>query len=161
MSLELGRALNGLTLEDLNQRPSSETTSMGWLAWHLARCQDRAVADLMGEDQLWIRDKWFAKFNRPEDPQDLGVYVSLEEVAAFKSPEAEILLGYQQAVFNRAKDYIGSLSEAGLDREIDNPRSPTVWARLLGIVNDSSQHLGQIAYVRGLLKGKGWWEASR
>ena len=35
----------------------------------------------------------------------------------------------------------------------------TVRRRLLGIISEGLQHVGQAAYVRGLLKGKGWPEA--
>jgi len=33
---------------------------------------------------------------------------------------------------------------------------PTVGVRLVSVMADQLQHCGQIGYVRGLLKGKGW-----
>lgn len=161
MSQEMERSLDGLSLNDMNRQPSTDTSSIGWLAWHLTRVQDRAIADLARGVQLWVRDEWHSKFNRPPDPQDFGFGHSLEDLAAFKSPDAQILLDYYHAVFERSKHYISSLSEIDLDREVDHPKFPTVAARLVGIVNDNYQHVGQIAYVRGLLKGIGWWEAVR
>ena len=156
MSQELERDLTGLSLEDINWQPSADTNSMGWLTWHLDRCQDRTIADLRGEKQLWISDQWHVKFNRPADPQDFGLNATPEELISFKSPDVNILLEYHQAVYDTAKEYISNLTETDLDRETGNPRWPTVWASIQKVINDNYQHIGQIAYLRGLLKGMGW-----
>lgn len=50
------------------------------------------------------------------------------------------------------------LSTADLERELNEPwyqRLPTAGVRLVSVMSDSLQHAGQVAYVRGLLKGKG------
>jgi len=63
-------------------------------------------------------------------------------------------------VLERSKDYISSkLSETELARESKSltlATVNTVRARLVGVINDNLQHVGQAAYVSGLLKGKGW-----
>jgi len=38
---ELEHALDGLTVDDLNQQPHPNCNSIGWLTWHLTRAQDR------------------------------------------------------------------------------------------------------------------------
>ena len=156
MSQEMDRALDGLTVDDVNQQPSPDTNSIGWLVWHLTRCFDAAIANVLGEEQLWVKDKWHARFNRPADPKDIGVRQTPEDLAAFKSPNVQTLLAYHHAVLERSKYYISNLSETDLDREIDHHRYPTVGARLVGVIGDNLQHAGQVAYVHGLLKGKGW-----
>jgi hypothetical protein len=156
-------ALSGLAEDDLNHQPCSDCNSMGWLAWHLTRVQDDHVADLMGEEQLWIRDGWHARFNRAPEPKDIGWGHSSEDVSAFRSPDVTTLLEYHRAVLERTKRYIATLSPADLDRELNEPwfqPLPTVGVRLVSVMSDSLQHAGQIAYLRGLLKGKGWLEAS-
>jgi hypothetical protein len=132
---------------------------MGWLTWHLTRVQDDHIADLMGEEQLWIKDEWHARFNRAANLKDIGFGHSSEQVAAFKSPEVDTLLDYHRAVLERSKQYINNLSTADLDRELNEPwyqPLPTVGVRLVSVMSDCLQHAGQAAYVRGLLKGKGW-----
>lgn len=160
ISRELEGVLDGLTVDDLNQRPSADCNSIGWLAWHLTRSQDRNIGEVTGEEQLWIKDGWHAKFNRAPDPSETGFGHSSEEVAAFRSPDSKTLMGYHRAVLERSKDYISSkLSETELARESKSltlATVNTVRARLVGVINDSLQHVGQAAYVRGLLKGKGW-----
>ncbi|MFC2060072.1 DinB family protein [Chloroflexota bacterium] len=155
-SQALERALEGLTQDDLNQQPNPDSNSMGWIVWHLTRIQDRAIADLTGEEQLWIKDTWHSKFNRPADPQDVGVRHMPEDLAAFKSPDVQTLLAYHQAVLQVSKRYISNLSQTDLDRWLGHPRYATVGARLVVLISENLQHAGQVAYVHGLLKGKGW-----
>jgi uncharacterized damage-inducible protein DinB len=152
----LEKALEGLTLNDLNIQVRPDCNSIGWLTWHLTRAQDRAIASLTGEGQLWVKDKWHANFNRPPDTEDSGFGHGLEDLAEFKSPDVQTLRGYHQAVLERTKRYISNLTETDLGQEIDHPKFPTVGKRLAAVINDNLQHAGQVAYLRGLLTGKGW-----
>jgi hypothetical protein len=155
----LSSALKGLSEEDLNWQPRHDCNSIGWIAWHLTRQQDVQIASLMGEEQLWIKDKWHSKFNRPADPEDTGFGDTPKEVSAFKSPDVKTLLDYQRAVLERSKKYFSKLSKTDLDRELDEPwfkPLPTVGVRLVSILSDSLLHAGQVTYIRGLRQGKGW-----
>ena len=155
----LEHVLKGLSQVDLNWQPKADCNSIGWLAWHLARQQDAQIASLMGEEQLWIKEKWYAKFNRQAEPMDLGFGDMPEQVAAFKTPDTKILLDYNRAVVERSQQYIQTLSESDLDKELEEPwfkPPPTVGVRLISIMDDSMIHAGQAAYARGLRQGKGW-----
>ncbi|MFC2045524.1 DinB family protein [Chloroflexota bacterium] len=160
ISRELEVVLGGLTVDDLNQRPGSDCNSIGWLAWHLTRSHDRNMTELMVEEQLWIRDRWYAKFNLTPNPAETGFKHSAEEVTTFRSPDSNTLMAYHRAVLKRIEIYINNaLSEEELERETYSATlhiSGLVEARLVGVINDSMQHVGQAAYLRGLLKGKGW-----
>ncbi len=160
ISQELETVLEGLTVDDLNQQPHPDSNSIGWLAWHLTRSHDRNMSEIAGEEQLWIKDEWYHKFNRAPDPSETGVHHSPEETAAFRSPDSATILEYHRAVVERIKNYIDRrLSESELERESHSPTLGTtrpVEARLIGVINEGFQHVGQAAYVRGLLKGKGW-----
>jgi hypothetical protein len=151
--------LKGLTQEDLRWQPQEDSNSIGWLVWHLTRQQDAQVAALMGEDQLWIKDRLYSRFNRDADPKDIGFGHTPEQVAAFRPPDSKILIGYLQATVERTKKYFKTLSKEDLDRELDEPwfqPLPTVGVRLISILDDCILHAGQAAYVRGLIQGKGW-----
>ena len=155
----LQNVLKGLTQDDLNWQSRRDCNSIGWLIWHLTRQQDAQIASLMGEDQLWIKDEWYAMFNRQPEPNDIGFGHGPEQVSAFKPPQAKILLDYNRAVVERSKHYISSVSKTDLDRELDESwfqPLPTVGVRLVSILDDSVLHAGQVAYVRGLRQGKGW-----
>ena len=160
ISQELEEVLEGLTVDELNQQPRPDCNSIGWLAWHLTRSHDRNTSELLAEEQLWIKDNWHARFNRAPDPADTGFGHSSEDMAAFRSPDSKTLLEYHHATLELAKRYINdTLSETELKRENESPtfgNVATVRRRLLGIISDGLQHVGQAAYVRGLLQGKGW-----
>jgi hypothetical protein len=152
-------ALKGLDKKDLDRQPAPDCNSIGWITWHLTRGQDAQIAGLAGEKQVWIQGDWYSKFNRPPDPEDSGFGHTAEEVAAFKSPDSKTLLDYYRATMVQTKKYIATLNLSDLDRQLNetwyNP-PPTVGVRLVSIMADCLQHSGEIAYLRGLIKGKGW-----
>jgi hypothetical protein len=153
------RALDGLSQKDLDLQSRPDCNSMGWTAWHQARELDGLISSITGEEQLWIKDKWHEKFNRSPDSTDSGTGHTPEQVAAFISPDVKTLLNYYQAVLEKAKHSITSLSSSDLSRKIDDPWAqyfPTVGSRLTVALTEVLQHAGQVGYMRGLLKGKGW-----
>lgn len=157
---ELERTLEGLTVDDLNQQPQPDCNSIGWIAWHLTRSQDRMIEDLTGGEQTWIKDKWFLKFIRFPNASETGIHQSQEEAAAFLSPDIVTVMEYHRAVLEQTRQYISKqLSEDELDRLFTNPvfaHQRTPRERIMGVISDNLQHVGQAAYVRGLLKGRGW-----
>ena len=73
---------------------------------------------------------------------------------AFRSPPVDTLLAYHRAVLERTQKFLITLSSADLDRQLNEPwfqPLPTVGVRLISILGDSLEHIGQAAYVRGLL----------
>ena len=127
-------ALAGVRAADLDWPPRPGTNPLGWTVWHLTRVEDAQIADLMGEADLWTRDGWHAKFNRPPDHEDSGYGHTAAQVGAFRSPSAKVQLDYLRAATERTKQYLATLSPADLDRELDEPwytPRPTVGVRLL------------------------------
>ena len=155
----LHRALEGASTETLNRMPNSHSNSMAWLAWHLTRIQDDHFASLAGEPQLWTSEGWHERFGMPADDAITGGGHTLEEAAAVQVESADVLLGYNDAVYERSRRYLAGLTPADLDRELNEPRwnpLPTVGVRLVSIVSDNTQHAGQAMYLRGYFDGFGW-----
>ncbi len=153
------RILNGLQQADMDWRPSEDTNSIGWLLWHATRGLDAQIAALAGDEQLYIKDGWHAKFNREADPKDVGFGHTTEQVAAFRSPAPEVFVDYNKAVVARTVAYLKTLTGKDLDRELNEPwfqPLPTLGVRLVSIMEDGMLHAGQAAYLRGLRQGKGW-----
>jgi hypothetical protein len=145
--------LGGLRPADLDWAPRPGANTLGWTAWHLTRVQDSQIADLMGAEQLWLRDRWHARFGRPADGDDTGYGHTPEEVRAFRSPSGRVQLAYLRAVVERTKGYLATLTPEALARELDEPWSrprPTVAVRLVSILADCHQHAGEASYIRGL-----------
>ena len=160
ISQELEKVLEGLTVDDLNQCPHPDCNSIGWLAWHLTRSHDRNVSEIVGKEQLWIEDEWYARFNRAPDPGETGVGHGSKEAAEFRAPDGKAIMDYHHAVLEMVKGYISTkLTEEELARDAESPTLgivAPVRRRLLGVISEGFQHVGQAAYVHGLLKGKGW-----
>ncbi len=147
------RVLDGLGADDLAYRPDAEANSIAWLVWHLARVQDDHIADVAGADQVWRTGGWAARFDLPFDEAAIGFGQTTTEVAAVRA-DADLLAGYYDAVHAATMAYLETLSEQDLDRVVDDRWDPpvTLAVRLVSVVNDDTQHVGQAAYVRGLLE---------
>lgn len=155
----LGKALNKLTEDELHRQPQSDCNSIAWLAWHLTRVQDHHLSDLAGLDQVWTEDGWHAKFSMDPDPENVGWGHTPEQVANFRAPNAGILHEYYCAVLNRSRTYLANLQPEDLMRVLDEPQwneTVTVGIRLVSVMNDNTEHMGQINYLRGLFGGIGW-----
>ena len=146
-------AANDLSLEQLAFRPDRESNSIGWLVWHLTRIQDDHVAGLQGEEQVWTAGGWCEQFALSLDPSDTGYGHGPEDVAKV-SAEAPLLLGYFEEVHQETVAYLRTVSDAGLEQVIDDSWDPpvTIGIRLVSVIADDLQHVGQAAYVRGLVQ---------
>ena len=155
----LDYTLAGLTVDDLDWQPKPDCNSIGWVVWHLTRLQDKTVSDFTGEAQLWIKEGWHKKFNRPADAKDTGGRMKPEELPTFKSPPVDVLMGYFKAVLARSQKYFATLKPADLDKIVEGtpfPKPPTRGGLLLIIMGDGLQHAGQASYIRGMRQGFGW-----
>ena len=155
----LHRVLPKLPPGYLNRMPTPETNSISWLAWHLTRIHDDHLSALAGVPQLWVSGGWHERFGFAADDMTTGGGFSLEQVAAFEVDSVDVLLGYNDAVYEQSKRYLATLGSADLDRVLNEPQYdplPTVGVRLVSVISDNTQHAGQIAYLRGYFEGFGW-----
>jgi uncharacterized damage-inducible protein DinB len=146
------RVVDGLTDDDLAWRPGPDANPIGWLVWHLLRVQDDHVAEVAGREQVWTARGFADRFGLPFDAAATGFGQSSDEVAQVRVG-AELLAEYAAAVHEQSADFLSGLGEQDLDRIVDERWDPpvTLGVRLVSVVNDDTQHLGQAAYVRGLL----------
>ncbi len=146
-------AVNGLSPEELSFRPEAESNSIAWLVWHLTRIQDDHVAAIDGTQQIWTAKGWVDRFALPLDPSDTG-YGHDPERVALVTADALSLLGYYEDVHSHTLEFVRSLSESDLARIVDRRWDPpvTMGVRLVSVIEDDLQHVGQAAYVRGILE---------
>ncbi|MBM0228043.1 MULTISPECIES: DinB family protein [Micromonospora] len=150
----VGAAVDGLGPEQLRQPPAPGANTVGWLIWHLTRIQDSGVADLLGEEQVWVSGDWAGRFGLTADPNDTGFGYTTEQVLACRPESGQALLDYHRAVAERTGAYLRGLRPGDLDRVVDENWDPPVTAgvRLISLLEDNLQHAGQAAYVRGLIE---------
>ena len=149
----LGRTLSGVTAEQLCARVGPEANTIGWLAWHLLRVQDDHVAEVAGREQVWTAEGWSQRFGLPLDDDATGYGFSPDQVAAVRIEDPQLLVGYGAAVHARTAEFLQGLSDEDLDRVVDERWDPpvTLGVRLVSVLSDDLQHIGQAAYLKGLL----------
>lgn len=144
-------AVRGLTSSQLAARLDHDANSVAWLTWHLARVQDDHVADAFGVPQVWI--EYGKRFELPFPPGDIGYGHSSEEVAQVTVASPDLLTGYYDAVHQQTLRLIAGVTDADLDRVVDEAWDPpvTLGVRLVSVISDCLQHAGQAAFIRGIL----------
>lgn len=148
-------AVAGLGERDLAYRPGSADAPgnpIGWLVWHAARIQDDHVAEVAGTEQVWTAQGFAERFDLPFAVTATGYGQSADEVARLRA-DADVLVDYLSAVHDASAAYLADVGEVDLDRVVDERWDPpvTLGVRLASVVDDGTQHVGQAAYVRGLL----------
>lgn len=144
-------ALPTLDLDVLNAHPGGHPNSPAWLLWHAARQMDVQLAQLTGDTEVWA-DGWRDRLNLGPTGDGLGYGDSPEQAERVKSDDQEGLTGYLAAVCSAAARYAGTLREGQWEEIIDDSHDPPVTraTRLVSIVDDAAQHVGQVAYVAGM-----------
>ncbi len=147
------QATDGLDADQLATPPADGANTVGWLVWHLARVQDHHVAELLDQDQLWVGGDWAGRFGLEPDAGNTGYGHDPDEVLAVRPDGPAALTEYLDAVQSRTTAYLRGLGPDDLDRVVDENWDPpvTLGVRLVSVADDSLQHVGQAAYVRGLL----------
>jgi hypothetical protein len=148
---ETHAVLDGATRDVLTYRPDADANSIAWLIWHLTRIQDDHVADVAGVEQRWTAAGWYDRFALPFPPEAHGYGHTSADVAQV-DVDGALLLGYFDAVHEFTTSYVGGLRDDDLDRIVDTRWDPPVslGVRLVSVIADDLQHVGQAAYVRGL-----------
>lgn len=142
-----------LDVDALTWAPGTGANPIGWQIWHLTRVQDSHVAELVDRAQVWASGPWAGRFGLEPDPADTGYGHSPEQVAAVRPDGPDALVAYYEAVADPTREYLRGLTPDDLDRIVDRNWDPpvTLGVRLVSIFDDSTQHAGQAAYVKGLL----------
>jgi len=150
---EVARVVDGLSSEQLAIRLAGEANSIGWLVWHLTRVQDDHVAGAFGRQQVWLEGGWQARFGLPFEAADVGYGQTSEQVGTAVGLDARGLVGYHHDVHRRTLELLATLDDDDLERIVDTnfvpPVTLAVW--LVSVLSDDLQHVGQAAFVRGLL----------
>lgn len=150
---DLRVALADMPTDLLNAPVEPGANTIGWLAWHLTRSFDRNVSELRDAPQVWISEGWYARFDRSPDPGETGFGHTSAQALAFRSPRVEIVLAYNDAVVDMIDGYLRTASDADLTRDSTSPtlgRTWTVHQRLVGVIVEGLEHVGQVSYLRGL-----------
>ena len=155
---EAKRLLEGLTQQERRFMPSAESHHIDFAIWHSIRAEDALLNYGAKEsEQIWIKDEWYVKFGIPA--ADGGGRYTIKQVKDMPPLGVPNLIQYYDAVRKETLAYVDSVEP----RELD-VRSPferlhiqfpgiTKGQVLSHIVVETAQHLGQIGYIRGIIRG--------
>lgn len=149
---EVPAVVDGLSVDQLAHRVEGGANSIAWLVWHLSRIQDDHIAGVAGLAQVWTADGWARRFDLPFPDADHGYGHTGEQVAAVRA-EADLLAGYHDAVHRQSVEWAADITDADLERIVDRAWTPpvTLGVRVVSVISDCLQHVGQAAFVRGIL----------
>ncbi len=151
---ELKRVIDGLTPAEARWQPALNTNHIAWLVWHMGRVEDRWVnKHLKGDTEVWISEGWADRFKM--DSESLGFGHSMEDVRAMPDLSLTDLMAYFDAVRAVTCRYLDQATDADLLKDYPSPHRGAVrgtW--ILGhILVEESQHVGQVALIRGMIRG--------
>ncbi len=148
--------LDGIDPRHLTWRPDPGANTIAWLVWHLTRVQDDHLAGAFDRAQMWDSDGWESRFGLPYPPGATGYGMSSSEVGELSAP-AELLAAYHEAVASRTASLVATVEPGDLERIVDERWDPpvTLAVRLVSVITDALQHVGQAAYVRGMAERSG------
>jgi hypothetical protein len=151
----LTRAIEGLTPTEIRWQPTPHTNHIAaWLVWHIARVEDGWVSRLRRRPAVWQADGWAARFHM--DPTSSGAGQTMEEVRAMPEIPMPDLMAYFDAVRAVTRHYLEQATEADLAQEYPHPLGPRTGTWIVGhILVEESQHVGQVALLRGMMRGMG------
>ncbi len=153
--LWIERLRDGITDEQFYYQPTDDSNSIAWLVWHLSRWRDRMSAIVSGQTEVWISEGWSHRFGILEERTGLGD--TPEQVTDFR-PGRDLVLSYADAAHRAIVDRVLKLTANQLEEQVKGlagePRP--AWRVLAGVIGDSTEHVGQINYLRGMTSGLGW-----
>ncbi|MFF8357493.1 DUF664 domain-containing protein [Streptomyces chartreusis] len=152
---EVHAAVGGLAPDQLGARPAPGANSVAWLVWHLTRVQDDHIADAFEVDQVWLAQDWQKTFGLDLPRRDTGYGHTPAKVTKVQVDSGDLLTGYYDAVHAQTLDRLRDIAAKDLERVVDERWDPpvTLGVRLVSVLSDDLQHVGQAAYVRGLVLG--------
>lgn len=144
---------DGLQDDEAVWRPDPGANTVAWLLWHLARVQDDHIATLAGVEQAWTAQGWYERFGLTFKSDATGYAHSSGDVGRVRAPAAD-LAGYHADVRALTQRYLDGVKPAELQRVVDENWDPPVTAsvRIVSVVNDCTDHVGQAEYVLGMAR---------
>lgn len=151
----LENALDGLTEDELRFQPALHANFIEWIVWHMARVEDRWVNLVLRQDQdIWVKRGWYARFGMT--PDDYGREDTAEKMRAMPKTDINGMMRYYKEAREITLSHLDAMTEDDLATVYSHPRREldVTGAWVLGhILVEEAQHLGQIAYLRGMMRG--------
>jgi hypothetical protein len=149
----LDKAVEGMTADQLNFRPSEGGVSAFFSLWHYVRTEDNIVNWVaQGKPTAWLDGGYHEAFGLPRNSQGTGM--TGQEANAVRIDDVAKWHEYQQKVWQATDAYLAAM----LPEEFDTRRvtikplgEMSLWDGLYGVgLSHGYRHVGEIEYVRGV-----------
>lgn len=157
LHVELLRAYEGITAEQLHWRPSEKTNSMAFVGWHCARTEDNIINFVVQrKGTIWMEQGWDKRLSL--DPRAQGTGMSSEEAANIRFPSPQVAREYFAAVFANTERFLDSITDGDLDKPtrirrqpLMQPEEPPLWDILTtNLLTHEYSHAGELWVLRSL-----------
>lgn len=138
-----------LNAEQLNAHPGNHPNSVAWLLWHTGREIDVQLSHLYGKPEVW--ESYRDRFDLGELGDSVGYGHTEEQARQIQVSDRQLLVDYVEACLQALAEYTNVLTETDFAEVIDTSWETPVTrgVRLVSIIDDATQHIGQAAYAAG------------
>ena len=154
----LERYIDGLSQEEIEYRPNDQCHSIGFILWHYGRALDMWTQTLARRGEQLYEREWAERLGFRPEAMDVGFGYSTEDLANWRCPDKDLLVGYARAARDNLLGFLGEHNDESLASTMMTNRQGTemplanMFRMLIWEVN---QHGGQAGYLRGMQRGLG------
>ena len=150
---ELKSKLEGLTDAELRWQATLDSNSIVWLVWHMAKVEDGWINNsIAGGESVWDSGGWADKTGISVEGSGYGQ--TADEVRAMPAMPVADLVEYFDAVRAASFKVIDGISDEDLSNIFTRGNRSVTWSWILGhVLAEEAQHLGQIGFIRGMVRG--------
>ena len=152
---KLRRALDGLSEDELSWRPALESNTIDWLVWHMARAEDEWInTRLRNTEAIWVRDGLAERIG--SDDTGSGFGQSADEIRTMPAFDVPLVMEYYEAVRKGTSEYFANemRDTDPLEAIPQSGKYTLTYGGVLGhLLCEEAEHLGQIEYLRGKMRG--------
>ena len=149
----LKRSLDSLSEEEILWKPNPHSNNVIFLIWHMALVEDNLINKvLLGKERVWITENYYKDF--PELRNETGFAFNQEKLDKFPIVDIDRLMNYHNILREGTIKFITNIEDEDLSLDytfgIRQVKGYFVIGRLM---TELSQHLGQVSYIRGMIRG--------
>ena len=149
----LKRSLDSLSEEEILWKPNPHSNNIIFLIWHMALVEDNLINKvLLGKERVWITENYYKDF--PELRNETGFAFNQEKLDQFPIVDIDWLMNYHNILREGTIKFITNIEDEDLSLDytlgIRQVKGYFVIGRLM---TELSQHLGQVSYIRGMIRG--------
>ena len=150
---DLKTRLEGLSEAELCWQATLDSNTITWLVWHMARVEDGWInSSIGGGESVWDSGGWADRTGVTYDNSGYGQ--TADEARSMPAVDVALLIDYFDAVREASFKVIDEMSEEDLSKSYSRGGRSVTWSWILGhVLAEEAQHLGQIGFIRGMVRG--------